>query len=703
MIGSDLYLNIPIKINYNKLFVNYYTRYLDNKDKVLPVIADKEYYDRNRIRYVQWKDNYYMAPLNSGYTINLTNKNFNKEAKVPKCVKVIRNVSNRKNVEYSNLSSPLDENSKGLLPPTLFMPYGFKLSILYRVHFDIVDSLIVFKRCPKCHSYFRIPSKENFINSMKSRIDNSRYFENEKIDAKKINYFSLFLSNYRYRFIISSSSNLFCKEDPLVKAIFSLYNKNNISNIDNNELQNCVKQFVQEDDQVIPIAEERIFYSNVIPEISIISPSQFESLLPELSDLYDHVKDISVYHYYSTSKDNEENNNIIVYGVLPGMKNKPYLLLNRNIDGLIIIPNNNNINYICNKISNLFSNAIIHFQVYIKNLLQKIRKFLVQKRKSPNFKPDKFVKIVINHINTHKVNTLVGILEVQSIGEPVTQSALSYFHKLAGDDTINVEFYLKPENYDEDSKERILNSFKYINLKDIVLDIVYDGFNLRFYLYSYTVFVIRLHPLIIHQIFKQYLKDSNSILGKWNSSFNLENLYIEFKNPSSKILDWLDSNEDILCVYKVKENCPNNNLLSDNEQNKNEWKYEEKFHIQNKNDEESHIEIKNESNITNDSLLNYFKINNLTFEEKENYITLYNIFLTGTKGVKTVSSKMLGEEEFYVEVVGRNLDPIFKNQYVDLDSSRYTVYGTSKQVYHNTRKQNILTQLKRITNIDKSY
>jgi len=70
------------------------------------------------------------------------------------------------------------------------------------------------------------------------------------------------VSNYRYRFIISSSSNLFCKEDPLVKAIFSLYNKNNISNIDNNELQNCVKQFVQEDDQVIPIAEERIVKTN---------------------------------------------------------------------------------------------------------------------------------------------------------------------------------------------------------------------------------------------------------------------------------------------------------------------------------------------------------------------------------------------------------------------------------------------------------
>ncbi|KAG4082218.1 hypothetical protein H8356DRAFT_970200, partial [Neocallimastix lanati (nom. inval.)] len=121
----------------------------------------------------------------------------------------------------------------------------------------------------------------------------------------------------------------------------------------------------------ILIAEERIektncylwysFYSNIIPEVSIISSSQLESLLPELSDLYDHVKDISAYHYYSTSKDNEENNNIIVYGVWsnnkyypckakfipfkPGMKNKPYLLLNRNIDGSIIIQNKNNSDY----------------------------------------------------------------------------------------------------------------------------------------------------------------------------------------------------------------------------------------------------------------------------------------------------------------------------------------------------------------------
>ena len=144
-----------------------------------------------------------------------------------------------------------------------------------------------------------------------------------------------------------------------------------------------------------------------------------------------------------------------------------------------------------------------------------------------------------------------------------------------------------------------------------------------------------------------------------------------------------------------------------------------KIHNQNKNDEESHTENKNESNMTNDSLLDYFKLNNLTYEEKEKYFILNSnyikikyeeiikllndITLAGTKGVKTVTPKMLGEEEFYVEVVGKDLDPLFKNPYIDLDRSRYIVYGNSKEVDYNTRKQNILTQLKRITNIDQSF
>jgi len=82
-----------------------------------------------------------------------------------------------------------------------------------------------------------------------------------------------------------------------VKEIFFLYTKNSILIIINNNLQNCIEQFVQEDNKVILIAEEHIektnsylwysFYSNVIPEVPIIYSSQLESLLPELSDLYD--------------------------------------------------------------------------------------------------------------------------------------------------------------------------------------------------------------------------------------------------------------------------------------------------------------------------------------------------------------------------------------------------------------------------------
>ncbi|KAL6632838.1 hypothetical protein U3516DRAFT_734866 [Neocallimastix sp. 'constans'] len=317
-------------------------------------------------------------------------------------------------------------NSKCILPPTLFMSYGFELSLLYRVHFDIVDSLIEFKRCPKW----------NFINSVKNRIANSKYFENEKINDKKINILA---------FSINDNSNIYPYD---ISNYFILI-------IINNNLQNCIEQFVQEDNKVILIAEEHIektnsylwysFYSNVIPEVPIIYSSQLESLLPELSDFI--LKDYEVY------------NNIIVYG---------NIFLNQTL-------------IICNKISNPYSNENIHFLVYNENLFQKIRKFLEQKKKSQNFKPDNFFKKVINNINSHKVkaNTYVGILEAQSIGEP-----------LAGDDTINglkesiitynktelraVEFYLKSENY-KDSRERILsNAYDRFNLPVISGSV--DGF-----------------------------------------------------------------------------------------------------------------------------------------------------------------------------------------------------------------------------------
>lgn len=56
-------------------------------------------------------------------------------------------------------------------------------------------------------------------------------------------------------------------------------------------------------------------------------------------------------------------------------------------------------------------------------------------RHKPNldsFNKEKFVKVVIEHIDNKRVkpSTHVGIIAAQSLGEPVTQLALSYFHKL---------------------------------------------------------------------------------------------------------------------------------------------------------------------------------------------------------------------------------------------------------------------------------
>ena len=59
---KKMLFDIPITLNYNRLFGKYYTRYFNNKDKVLPMIADKDYCIQNNIPYVQWNDNYYMAP-----------------------------------------------------------------------------------------------------------------------------------------------------------------------------------------------------------------------------------------------------------------------------------------------------------------------------------------------------------------------------------------------------------------------------------------------------------------------------------------------------------------------------------------------------------------------------------------------------------------------------------------------------------------
>jgi len=106
-----------------------------------------------------------------------------------------------------------------------------------------------------------------------------------------------------------------------------------------------------------------------------------------------------------------------------------------------------------------------------------------------------------------------------------------------------VSLYIKPGNHDRKDYAKMINSFFYRSLNDLVVDVTYDGFTLRIYLCSHTLYAIRIHPFIIFNILKEYLEQTNSILHLWKATVDLENLYIEFAQPASKKLDWLDAHD----------------------------------------------------------------------------------------------------------------------------------------------------------------
>jgi len=420
------------------------------------------------------------------------------------------------------------------------------------------------------------------------------------------------------------------------------------------------------------------------------------------------------------------------------------------------------IDYICDKISKKYQKDENILQ-YINQVNKKVRTFLCNKQKVEGFDSDIFVDYIIRNIENHKVksNTRVGVLAAQSIGEPVTQSALSYFHKLTGDaDSSNglkelynithnkmdysvAEFYLKNQYPDSALKKKVLNSMKYTTLNSVVLDVVYNGFTLRFYLCKHTIFNFRVHPKTIFEYIKNYLKKTNNILNYWDASINLPNLYIEFSQPSTKLLDWLDEHQveylvdaDMLCVFKPKLN-KNFNYLNDSqknnvssmvdddnsnnniENNKTNTNDIYTFNIKNNNVENEVTNTEELKSLSEENFItNYFTVNNIKYEENDKYYLLDsdyinlnkddiiklldNIVLTGTKGVVSVVPKYLGDE-FYVEVTGTNLDPLFNNSYIDKSRSQYLVYSNSMNIDFELRKKNILMQLQRIVNVDSSF
>jgi len=371
---SKTLLYAPLTINHNRLFGKYYTRFFNNKNNVLPVIADKEYCIQNNIPYVQWNNNYYMAPENSGYKIILySNKKLeDNNGGIPKCVKIIRKYKEKTNAVYSNMTYELDEHCKGQFPSTLFISYGYELINLYRVYFDIQEIQSKFKFCTKCNEYISIPSQKYFLNTIMNRfnckqlkiIEKDFSFKNINILSFSVdnnmnvypyavfnnvyNFNSSFpflivllnttklysVQNYRYEYLVSSKSNWFNLKDDIVQAIFLMFRKNCISIIDNSKLEKYIRQYVSGgNNKTVLIAEKRAeeensyiwktIYSEVLPEIPIISNLEelYESL-PSFSYLCKINENISAYHYYEPFiHDNDNKDDYIsatVFGIWVG-------------------------------------------------------------------------------------------------------------------------------------------------------------------------------------------------------------------------------------------------------------------------------------------------------------------------------------------------------------------------------------------------
>jgi len=405
-IENNLFADIPIKLNYNRLFGKYYTRYFNNKDKILPVIANKEYCDKNNIPYVKWNDAYYMAPENSGYIITAVNNKIFSSNGVPKCVKVVRRHSNKKQITYNNISYEIDENNRGKISSTLFISNGYEIPNLLRVYFDIGNEITEFKTCSKCKTYIKLPSQYECIEYIKNNYMKSKIFKNSPYDSDinvlafsieddktlfpygvfnySYNYNSSYpfiivmlnttkqytVSNYRFEFIISDKSNFFDLNDKCVQAIFSIYQNYNISVIDNTLFLKYHGQYAVNNKKTIFIAESsfsdkkyylwRSIYTNIIPELPIMDNDAFISTLPSLSLLKECINEITSYHYCQNYLDNSK---IIIFGVwyneiyypcqittlkseMINTENKPFLLLKRKIDGSIFPENSNNSDFI---------------------------------------------------------------------------------------------------------------------------------------------------------------------------------------------------------------------------------------------------------------------------------------------------------------------------------------------------------------------
>ncbi|KAG4096144.1 hypothetical protein H8356DRAFT_1426531 [Neocallimastix lanati (nom. inval.)] len=222
-----------------------------------------------------------------------------------------------------------------------------------------------------------------------------------------------------------------------------------------------------------------------------------------------------------------------------------------------------------------------------------------------SFNKENFVKAIIERINNNR--------QLNLLGEPVAELALSYFHKLSNDAiTFNdtVRLYFKPGNYDEKDYKKMINSLLYRNMNNI---------------------------LILDVILKEYLQQTNSILHLWKATIDFENLYFEFTQSFDAHDIEYSVDRDMLCIFKPEIQGQAIHTEIPSNENSNQLLYRKLLYV--------------------DS--NYI---NLSIDDVKTI--LEKVTITGTIGIAYITEN-IDKDEYKVDVNGTNLDPLFKNKYRD--------------------------------------
>ncbi|ORX42306.1 hypothetical protein BCR36DRAFT_416187 [Piromyces finnis] len=298
-------LNIPLKINYNRLFGKYYTRYFNNK--VLPVIADKEEYIKNNIPYVQWNNNYYRSPENSGYKIILSaNKNSTDNNFVFHVKKLLFDSESESKMWFLYVLKKISFQ--------FIYTYGYELQGLYRQYFDIPEINNKFIICSKCNKYINIPSQQELINCVKEKFNNKQLnLINENYNDINILSFSVDNNMNIYLYCVFDYVYNYNSSFPFLIIMLYTYNVT---------LTKYTKQYISDNKTVLITEKEfpdekvylwRSIYSEIIPTIPIIKDNdELYNTLPSFSFLCKNIKNITAYHYNIM---NEYNKKVIIYGV----------------------------------------------------------------------------------------------------------------------------------------------------------------------------------------------------------------------------------------------------------------------------------------------------------------------------------------------------------------------------------------------------